>query len=166
LKIELEIDGKLMEAEFSIGDAMAELSSGGKIYRAAVSEPEPGIYVIIFNDRVYRCALDRLPDGVMEIDVGGRRISVAAHDRKHLRANPSGAGGSGGRVTLSAPMPGKVVRILLEAGAEVAAHQGVLIVEAMKMQNEVQSPKAGKLIEIRVSVGQTVNGGELLAVIE
>jgi biotin carboxyl carrier protein len=166
LKLELEIEGKVMEAKFSSGAALAELSSGGKIYRAAVSEPEPGIYVVIFNDRVYRCALDRLPDGVMEIDVGGRRIPVAARDRKHLRSKASATVGSGGRVTLSAPMPGKVVRILLEPGAAVAAHQGVLIVEAMKMQNEVQSPKAGKLVEIRVSEGQTVNSGEILAVIE
>ena len=63
-------------------------------------------------------------------------------------------------------MPGKVVRVLLNAGDEVAARQGVLVVEAMKMQNEVQSPKAGKISEIKVSEGQTVNAGDVLAVIE
>jgi biotin carboxyl carrier protein len=63
-------------------------------------------------------------------------------------------------------MPGKVVRVLLNAGDEVAARQGVLVVEAMKMQNEVQSPKAGKIAEIKVSEGQTVNAGEVLVVIE
>jgi biotin carboxyl carrier protein len=166
MKLELEIDGKIMEAEFSAGDPIAQLSLEGKVYRAAVSEPEPGIFVIIFNDRVYRCALERLPNGGIEVNVGGRRISIAANDKKHLRSNPGGSSGGGGRVTLFAPMPGKVVRILLEAGAEVNAHQGVLIVEAMKMQNEVQSPKAGKIAELRVSEGQTVNGGDILAVIE
>jgi biotin carboxyl carrier protein len=166
MKIELEIDGKIMEAEFSSGDAMAQLSLEGKVYRAAMSEPEPGIFVIIFNDHVYRCSLERLPNGGIEVNVGGRRITVAANDKKHLRSKAGGSSGSGGRVTLFAPMPGKVVRILLEAGAEVSAHQGVLIVEAMKMQNEVQSPKAGKIAELRVSEGQTVNGGEILAIIE
>jgi biotin carboxyl carrier protein len=63
-------------------------------------------------------------------------------------------------------MPGKVVRVLLNAGDEVAARQGVLVVEAMKMQNEVQSPKAGKIAEIKVSEGQTVNAGDVMAVIE
>jgi biotin carboxyl carrier protein len=63
-------------------------------------------------------------------------------------------------------MPGKVVRLLCAVGDEVAANQGVLVVEAMKMQNEVQSPKAGRVIEIRVREGQTVNAGEVLAVVE
>jgi biotin carboxyl carrier protein len=166
VKLELEIEGKIMEAEFSSTNGRARLSHEGKVYQAAVSEPEPGIFVIIFNDRVYRCALERLPDGGMEVDVGGRRIAVAARDKKNLRGKPGATVGSGGRVTLSAPMPGKVVRILLDVGDEVAAHQGVLIVEAMKMQNEVQSPKAGKLVDICVSEGQTVEGGEKLAVIE
>jgi biotin carboxyl carrier protein len=166
VKLEIEIDGKIMEAEYSSTDGTAQLSHEGKVYRATVSEPEPGIFVILFNDRVYRCALDRLPDGGLEVNVGGRRIPVVARDKKHLRGTPGAAIGSGGSVTLSAPMPGKVVRILLDVGAEVTAHQGVMIVEAMKMQNEVQSPKAGKVVDICVSEGATVEGGEKLAVIE
>jgi biotin carboxyl carrier protein len=166
VKLELEIDGTIMEAEFSSTDRTAQLSHEGKVYLATVSEPEPGIFVILFNDRVYRCALERLPDGGMEVNVSGRRIPVAARDKKHLRGKLGAAVGSGGRVTLSAPMPGKVVRILLDIGDEVRAHQGVLIVEAMKMQNEVQSPKAGKVVDICVSEGQTVDGGQRMAVIE
>jgi biotin carboxyl carrier protein len=166
VKLEIEIDGKIMEAEFSSTDGTAQLSHEGKVYRATVSEPEPGIFVILFNDRVYRCALDRLPSGGLEVNVDGRRIPVAARDKKHLRGKSGAAIGSGGRITLSAPMPGKVVRILLDLGDEVTAHQGVMIVEAMKMQNEVQSPKAGKVVDICVSEGETVEGGEKLAVIE
>ena len=63
-------------------------------------------------------------------------------------------------------MPGKVVRILKAVGDEVESGQGVLVVEAMKMQNEVQSPKHGRVAELRVSEGQTVNAGEVMAVIE
>jgi biotin carboxyl carrier protein len=166
VKLEIEIDGKIMEAEFSSTDGIAQLSHEGKEYRATVSEPEPGLFVILFKDHVYRCALDRLPDGGMEVNVSGRRIAVAARDKKHLSGKQGAAIGSGGRITLAAPMPGKVVRILLKAGDEVTAHQGVMIVEAMKMQNEVQSPKAGKVVEICIGEGQTVDGGQKLAVIE
>jgi biotin carboxyl carrier protein len=166
VKLEIEIDGKIMEAEFSSTDGIAQLSHEGKVYRATVSEPEPGLYVILFNDHVYRCALDRMPDGGMEVNVSGRRIAVAARDKKHLSGKQGAATGSGGRITLSAPMPGKVVRILLKVGDEVTAHQGVMIVEAMKMQNEVQSPKAGKVVDICINEGQTVDGGQKLAVIE
>jgi biotin carboxyl carrier protein len=63
-------------------------------------------------------------------------------------------------------MPGKVVRVLVEQGAQVEAGAGVIVVEAMKMQNEMKAPKAGVVTTLSVSVGATVNGGEVLAVIE
>ncbi len=166
MKLELEIDGQLMEVEFAAANGIARLTYDGKTYEAEVSEPEPGIFVVIFNNRVYRCMTERSPSGESEVVVNGRRIPAAVRDKKHLRGNAGPTAGAGGRIILSSPMPGKVVRIMLKAGDEVAAHQGVLIVEAMKMQNEVLSPKAGKVAEIRVSEGQTVNAGEVLAVIE
>ena len=63
-------------------------------------------------------------------------------------------------------MPGKVVRIIAEAGAAVQKGDGIIVVEAMKMQNEMKSPKDGVVKEIRVSEGSTVNAGEVLVVIE
>ena len=93
-------------------------------------------------------------------------MPVAIRDRKRLPANAGSDGRSGGRATLVSPMPGKVVRVMCSVGDEVAANQGLLVVEAMKMQNEVQSPKIGKVAELRVREGQTVNAGEVLAVVE
>jgi biotin carboxyl carrier protein len=165
MKIELEIDGQIIEGEFTLSGGAAQLSFGGATREAQVSEPEPGMFTVIINDRVYRCALEVSPGGAVEVIVNGERIPVAARDKKHLRGQ-AGAAAASGQVKLSAPMPGKVVRVLLKAGDEVAARQGVMVVEAMKMQNEVQSPKAGKIAEIKVSEGQTVNSGEVLAVIE
>ncbi|HEY8459114.1 MAG TPA: biotin/lipoyl-containing protein [Blastocatellia bacterium] len=165
MKIELEIDGQMIEAEFTSSGGVAQLSFGGVTREAQVSEPEPGLFTVIINDRVYRCVLEESPAGV-EVIVNGKRIPVAARDKKHLRGHAGSGAGASGQVKLSSPMPGKVVRVLLKAGDEVAANQGVLVVEAMKMQNEVQSPKAGKIAEIKVSEGQTVNAGETLAVIE
>lgn len=166
MKIELEIDGQLIEGEFTLSGGAARLTFGGATREAQVSEPEPGMFTIIINDRVYRCALEESPSGAVEVIVNGKRIPVAARDKKHLRGQTARDAGASGQVKLSSPMPGKVVRVLLSAGDEVAAHQGVLIVEAMKMQNEVQSPKAGKIAEIKVAEGQTVNAGEALAIIE
>jgi len=165
MKIELEIDGQMIEGEFTLAEGAAQLSFGGATREARVSEPEPGMFTVIINDRVYRCALEESPGGGAEVVVNGKRIPVAARDKKHMRGQV-GAAAASGQVKLSAPMPGKVVRVLLNAGDEVAARQGVLVVEAMKMQNEVQSPKAGKIAEIKVSEGQTVNAGDVLAVIE
>jgi biotin carboxyl carrier protein len=63
-------------------------------------------------------------------------------------------------------MPGRIVRLLVEVGDAVAAHQAILVVEAMKMQNEIASPKEGRVIELRVAPGDTVAGGDILAIIE
>jgi len=166
VKLELDIDGQLMEVEFNSADGLAHLTFAGRSYQASVSEPEPGIFVVILNARVYRCALDRLPTGETEVTVNGERMPVAIRDRKRLPANAGSDGRSGGRATLVSPMPGKVVRVMCSVGDEVAANQGLLVVEAMKMQNEVQSPKIGKVAELRVREGQTVNAGEVLAVVE
>jgi biotin carboxyl carrier protein len=62
-------------------------------------------------------------------------------------------------------MPGKVVRVLVKQGAAVEAGQGLLVVEAMKMQNEIRSPKSGKIEKLLVVENQTVNAGETLAVV-
>ncbi len=68
-------------------------------------------------------------------------------------------------MTLKASMPGRVVRVLVEWGAQIEAHQGVVVIEAMKMQNELKSPKAGKVVELKVSAGDTVGAGDVLAII-
>jgi biotin carboxyl carrier protein len=166
MKLQLEIDGQTIEAEFTLAEDAAQLSFDGQTHQARVSQPEPGMYAILLGNRVYNCLVDTLPTSATEIVVGSRRVAVAVRDRKQLRGNTGGAGGPGGRAVLTAPMPGKIVRVLCAAGDEVAANQGLLVVEAMKMQNEVQSPKAGKVAELKVVEGQTVNAGEMLVVIE
>jgi biotin carboxyl carrier protein len=166
MKIELEIDGQVIEAEFAATNGSVQLTFGGTTREAQVSEPEPGVFTVIINNRVYACALEENAGGSTEVVVNGRRIPVAVRDKKRLRGHAGAGADASGQVKLSSPMPGKVMRVLLNVGDEVAAHQGVLVVEAMKMQNEVQSPKAGKVVEIKVAEGQTVNAGETLAVIE
>jgi biotin carboxyl carrier protein len=69
-------------------------------------------------------------------------------------------------VEIKSAMPGRVVNVLVAAGDEVKDGQGIVVVEAMKMENELKSPKAGKVVEVKVVAGQTVEKGELMIVIE
>ncbi|MBI1763154.1 MAG: biotin attachment protein [Acidobacteria bacterium] len=165
VKLAIAIGGQTLDAEFSASDGTARLSFDQQNYAAQIATPEPGLFTIILNQRVYNCVLDELPNGQTEVVVNGQHFPIAVHDKKHLRGQ-TGAATAGGKATLMAPMPGKVVRVLCAVGEEVAAEQGLLVVEAMKMQNEVQSPKTGKVTELRVSEGQTVNAGEVLVIVE
>jgi biotin carboxyl carrier protein len=85
------------------------------------------------------------------------RRAMRAGQKKREHAGPA---------QIKAAMPGRVVNVLVAPGDEVREGQGVLIVEAMKMENELKSPKAGKVVEVKVAAGQTVEKGELLVVIE
>lgn len=166
MKLELNVDGQSLESDFSFDSNVARLVHAGHTVEAQVSEPEPGLFTVIIGGRVFRCVLERLPGGGTEVTVNGRRIAVSVRDPKRVRSSAGAGAQEGGRVTLVAPMPGKVVRVLCAEGDEVAAGQGLLVVEAMKMQNEVQSPRAGCVAALRVREGQTVNAGETLAIVE
>jgi len=165
MKLAFTIAGQPLEADFVTTNGTATLTHNEQRYEAHIGQPEPGFYTVVLHNRVYRCLLNELPNGQTEVIVNGQRVPVMAQDKKNLRGKAGGAA-TDGKATLIAPMPGKVVRVLCAVGAEVAAQQGILVVEAMKMQNEVQSPKAGKITELRVREGQTVNAGEVLAVVE
>ncbi len=86
--------------------------------------------------------------------------------RGRWRGGVAVAGGEGGPRAVRAPMPGRVVRVLAAEGDEVAEQQGVVVLEAMKMQNEMRSPKAGRIRRVAVQVGDTVAAGDLLALVE
>jgi biotin carboxyl carrier protein len=166
VKLLLTINGQNLAADFSIRNEDVTLTLEANSYHAQLSEPEPGFFTVILANKVYLCALEKQPTGATEVIVNGQRFPVALQDPKRLSQNAGAAGQAGGRATLISPMPGKVVRVLQAVGAEVAEGQGILVVEAMKMQNEVQSPRAGKVAAINVTEGQTVNAGEMLATIE
>ena len=122
---------------------------------------EPGSYWVRLGDASYRVTLG--PAG--DVSVNGRGLRMEVFDPRNLRATGRGSS-SQGRQEIAAPMPGKVVRIIVAAGDTVEEGQGVVVVEAMKMQNEMKSPKAGKVVEVRTRQDATVAAGEILLVIE
>jgi biotin carboxyl carrier protein len=126
---------------------------------------EPGILSVLLGDVSYRCVLD---EGAEEpgIYVNGVRRGFQLEDPRSLRSRRSHGVIGGGPKSLKAPMPGRIVRILATEGSQVEARQGILVIEAMKMQNEIKAPKTGKLVELKAVAGSTVNAGDVLAIIE
>lgn len=97
--------------------------------------------------------------------VDGRLVAATVNGRRGRHAADPGAHGAGD-VSIVAPMPGRVVRVLSAPGDEVAARQAIVVVEAMKMENELRSPKAGRVREVNVAAGDSVEAGRVLLVVE
>jgi biotin carboxyl carrier protein len=98
--------------------------------------------------------------------VSSTRFSVEVRDPRSLRSRQHAAGDEKGPRKVLAPMPGRVVRVLVAENSEVEAGQGIVVVEAMKMQNEIKSPKKGVVRKISATPGAAVNPGDVLAVVE
>jgi len=105
---------------------------------------------------------DRPDQRVVLVD--GHQVVTSLNGRR-ARAGGASAGVTG-QQRVVAPMPGKVVRVLTEVGAAVEARQSLVVVEAMKMENELSVPRAGRVLEIHVDEGQSVESGRLLVVVE
>jgi len=135
-------------------------------YELEASEPEPNVFLLKHECRIYEVYVSPGTAGASHVRLGATEFEISIHDPKRLRGSGSGHEQGEGVAEIKTAMPGKVVRVLVEPGAEVKKGDGIIVVEAMKMQNEIRSPKDGIAKEIRVSVGSTVNAGEILAVIE
>jgi biotin carboxyl carrier protein len=123
-----------------------------------------GTYSILLGGQAFEVRVQ--PEGdALRVYAGGREFTVQVLDPRAWRGRGGGALALEGRQQIAAPMPGKIVRVLVAQGAQVEAGQGLLVVEAMKMQNEIRSPKKGVLEKLLVKEGQAVNAGEILAVV-
>ena len=104
--------------------------------------------------------------GQLMVHVGATPIAVTLNGRRRWGRKDESAGSGSGPQRLVAPMPGKVVRVLIKAGDLVAARQPVVVVEAMKMENELRASREGTVAEIHVREGMSVDAGALLLVIQ
>lgn len=170
MRFNAEIDGEKIALEVKREGGRVTGEVGGRLYELEARDLGAGVYLLIHDGRVYECRVETEPSaaarGALRVSVGAREYGVRLNDPKHLRGAGSLGGEQGGRAQVKAPMPGKVVRVLVEAGQAVEAGQGVVVVEAMKMQNELKSPKSGTIAELRAETGATVNAGDVLVVIE
>jgi biotin carboxyl carrier protein len=155
------------ESEIVIDPSDEGLSAcvDGRSYELELRELENGEYLLFNDSRVFRCRVSGTNND-FGVSVGGRDYEINIVDPKRLRSGHVTGAHEHGAAEIVSPMPGKVVRILVHEGEQVEAGQGVVVVEAMKMQNELKTPKAGVVTTIKAEPGATVNAGDVLAVIE
>ena len=132
---------------------------------AGVRQVEAGVYSVLLEGASYEIRIHSSRQGGMMASVAGRQFAVeVANPRDASRSSRTALGS--GRQNVTAPMPGKVVRILVATGDNVETSQGLVVVEAMKMQNELKAARPGRVIEIRAREGETVGAGDVLLVLE
>jgi biotin carboxyl carrier protein len=124
----------------------------------------PDVLSLRIGNTAYEIKLERVANELY-LWVGSTRFAADVRDPRSLRGRTR-AGDDQGPKKITAPMPGKVVRLLVGERDEVEAGAGIAVVEAMKMQNEIRSPKKGRVQKIIVSEGAAVNAGDVLAIVE
>ena len=154
LELNVRIDGERVHAEVD-----------GRVYDLELREPEPGSYLFLRESEVHECRVNKAHEG-FAVTLHGRNYAVTIVDPKRLRSGQDTHGHHHGLAEIKAQMPGKVVKVQIEAGAAIEKGGGIVVVEAMKMQNEMKSPRAGVVVSINVKPGDTVNAGDVLAVVE
>jgi biotin carboxyl carrier protein len=128
-----------------------------------VAQVEPGVYSVLMEGRSFEVRAIRTGAGV-RVELDGRRFTAEVRDPRDRGHKPAAALGTG-RQNVAAPMPGKVIRVLVREGDVVEVGQGLVVVEAMKMQNEMKALRGGSIVEVRVRDGQTVSAGDVLVVL-
>ena len=162
---EVVIDQKTYQVELVRAESGWRCRLNGHEFPADVVFSRTGVLSILVAGKSYEVKQETT-GAETRIVVGHERFAATVRDPRSLRSRRRSSGASEGVKKVSAPMPGKVVRILAPAGTEVEAGQPVLVIEAMKMQNELKAPKKGKVKRITVSEGAAVEAGQVLAEVE
>ncbi|MDE0109733.1 MAG: biotin/lipoyl-binding protein [Bryobacterales bacterium] len=122
-------------------------------------------YSVIVDGSQHTVVVNRSAQGSYEAHVAGTALAVEIRDPRRLSGDMAGLA-AGGSQAVRTPMPGKVLSVRVQVGDEVRSDQGLLVVEAMKMQNELRSPCAGRVAAVHVSAGDSVSAGDTLVVVE
>ncbi|HXY14327.1 MAG TPA: biotin/lipoyl-containing protein [Terriglobales bacterium] len=162
---EVTIDGTNYRLELERADGGWRCHVDGSDIRLDAVLARPDVLSILVDGKSYEIKRERTANDV-HLWVGSARYAAEVRDPRSLRSRQSGRATDHGPRRLVASMPGKIVRVLLRENACVEAGQGVLVVEAMKMQNEIKSPKKGVVQKIVAGEGTAVNAGDLLAIVE
>jgi biotin carboxyl carrier protein len=161
--LDAAVDGQAHRVEVTGGKGRYTVAIDGRPLEVDWREAGGPFVSLLVGGRSHHVALETRP--------GGYRVLVESHDfavevLETTRDAAFAHRGPAGRARLVAPMPGRIVRVLAEPGQEVEAGQGLVVMEAMKMENELRAPRAGRVAEVHVSERQTVETGSLLVVVE
>jgi|SRR5882762_5478246 len=161
---DVTIEGKNYRLELNHPEGRWECRLDGRAIEIDAILARRDVLSIIIAGKAYEIKRERAVTD-MHLWVGSVRYAAQVRDPRSLRSRASADDGKGPR-KLIAPMPGKVVRVLVKENAEVDAGQGLLVLEAMKMQNEIKSPKKGVVRKMVATEGASVSAGDVLAVVE
>ena len=165
MKYQVRISGKTRTVELARHGDGWQAKLDGEAGVADVVETAPNTFSILVSGQSHHICVIPSSEGPLELQTAGFEFSAEVIDPRSGRGRRHGGAEAEGRQQIAAPMPGKVVRLLVKGGDAVEAGQGLLVVEAMKMQNEIRSPKRGTVERVLVAEGQAVNAGEVLCVV-
>ena len=169
MKLEAKLSGKSGEKKYQVelerhaGGWQVKLD--GKTMQADCVEISVNTLSLIIDGVCHEIRISPRPDGTLAVQNGLEEFTAEIVDPRAWRGRHGHIEVEGSQ-QITAPMAGKVVRLLVKSGDTVEAGQGLLVVEAMKMQNEIRSPKSGKVERLQAQEGQLVNAGEVLAWID
>ncbi|SRR5581483_1835695 len=161
---DIAIEGKNYRLDLEQRDGRWACRLDGREIEVDAVLARPNVLSLRIGNQAYEVKCERVGSD-QHVWVGSQRFAAEVSDPRSLRSRTRSADEHGAK-KLTAPMPGKVVRVLVNEGAEVESGAGILVVEAMKMQNEVKSPKKGIVQKILVKQGTAVNAGDVLAIVE
>jgi biotin carboxyl carrier protein len=157
----IRLDGREIRLDLTQDGETCRFRVESEVERTAgVRQVSPGVYSVILDGRSYEAIVDG-----NSVSVGGRAFEVEMADPRRWSRERNHAPAAG-RQNVTSAMPGKVIRVLIAAGDDVEAGQGLIVVEAMKMQNELKASRAGRVQTVTAAAGRTVHAGEILATIE
>jgi biotin carboxyl carrier protein len=165
MKVEVQVEGRPVAVELTRASRGWECRLDGAAQPVDVVEVAPGVLSVLLDGQSFTLHVVRQDDGWQVHTRNGEVAAVVQDPRRWQGRTGGGAEGRAGRQEVIAPMPGKVVRVLVSEQEKVEAGQGLLVVEAMKMQNEIPSPKKGVVEQVRVREGERVEHGAVLIVV-
>lgn len=166
MKFEVILNGVGRVVELEREAERWRISVDGESVDADAVEIAPDIFSILLNGNSHEVRVTPTSRGTLTLQTAHQEFTAEVIDQRAWRGRRHGALEAEGRQQILAPMPGKIVRVLVQVGDKVEAGQGLLVVEAMKMQNEIRSPKSGTVERVLAKEGQPVNAGEVLAWID
>jgi biotin carboxyl carrier protein len=174
MQFEIEINGRSCDVSVEREGSRFRVTIGGRTHLVDAARVDERTLSLVFLRDDGRAESHEVgflegpePDELeVYLRAGVVRARVNDRQRRTRRAGHGGESGPAGLQRIVAPMPGKIVRVLVAEGDAVAARQGLVVVEAMKMENELRSPKEGRIKEILVKEGMSVEAGRVLAVVE
>jgi biotin carboxyl carrier protein len=163
LKISAKAGNQVLELTIERQDGRYVVEVGGGRHLVDAHKLEGEFYSIVTEGKSYEVSVEPTRDGYRVRHGAAEQLVTFTDPGRRARESLAAAGGP---VQVTSVMPGKVVRVLVQEGDQLRAGQGILVVEAMKMENEIVAPRPGRVRSIGVQSGQAVERGAVLAVIE